>query len=210
MASQGWNEFSQHGFRNSRSCFTNLISFYDQATLLVDDRKVVDIHLDLSKIFDTVSHSNLLEKLAAHSLDRCSLQWVKNSSFCIFPHLILPKPSPFHWLWSPKHLRSLVQYWDALPCTPQQNPYPWAVSPVCGVTRPASLLTPGADCTQWGRSRGLSAPSWLWGWDFHSLMTPVIVTKRLNHGVIWLPTASIAPLGSVVRVKTSFLSHTLI
>ncbi|NXW94354.1 RTJK polymerase, partial [Alopecoenas beccarii] len=31
-----------------------------------------------SKAFDTVSHSILLEKLAAHGLDRCTLKWVKN------------------------------------------------------------------------------------------------------------------------------------
>ncbi|NWR38042.1 PO23 protein, partial [Tachuris rubrigastra] len=31
-----------------------------------------------SKAFDTVSHSILLEKLAAHGLDRDTLCWVKN------------------------------------------------------------------------------------------------------------------------------------
>ncbi|NXE39502.1 POLR protein, partial [Ptilorrhoa leucosticta] len=31
-----------------------------------------------SKAFDTVSHSILLEKLAARGLDRCTLCWVKN------------------------------------------------------------------------------------------------------------------------------------
>ncbi|KAK4820317.1 hypothetical protein QYF61_023550 [Mycteria americana] len=31
-----------------------------------------------SKAFDTVSHSILLEKLAAHGLDGCTLCWVKN------------------------------------------------------------------------------------------------------------------------------------
>jgi len=36
------------------------------------------IYLDFSKAFDTVSHSVLLEKLAAHGLDRCALRWVKN------------------------------------------------------------------------------------------------------------------------------------
>ncbi|NXO16641.1 RTJK polymerase, partial [Oriolus oriolus] len=36
------------------------------------------IYLDFSKAFDVVSHSTLLEKLAAHGLDRCTLRWVKN------------------------------------------------------------------------------------------------------------------------------------
>ncbi|KAK4824763.1 hypothetical protein QYF61_018497 [Mycteria americana] len=70
---------SQHGFRKGRSCLTNLISFYDKVTRLVDEGKAVDVvYLDFSKAFDTVSHGILLEKLAAHGLDRCTLRWVKN------------------------------------------------------------------------------------------------------------------------------------
>ncbi|GAB0188948.1 mitochondrial enolase superfamily member 1 [Grus japonensis] len=41
---------SQHGFMKGRSCLTNLISFYDKATHLVDEGKAVDVlHLDLVK-----------------------------------------------------------------------------------------------------------------------------------------------------------------
>ncbi|KAK4822092.1 hypothetical protein QYF61_009792 [Mycteria americana] len=70
---------SQHGFRKVRSCLTNLISFYNKVTCLVDEGKAVDVvYLDFSKAFDMVSHSILLEKLAAHGLDRCTLCWVKN------------------------------------------------------------------------------------------------------------------------------------
>jgi len=70
---------SQHGFIKGRSCLTNLISFYDQLTHLVEDGKAVDvIYLDFSKDFDTVSHSILPEKLVAHGLDGCSLSWAKN------------------------------------------------------------------------------------------------------------------------------------
>ncbi|KAK4806943.1 hypothetical protein QYF61_027310 [Mycteria americana] len=70
---------SRHGFRKGRSCLTNLISFYDKVTHLVDEGKAVDVvYLDFSKAFDTVSHSILLEKLAAHGLDGCTLRWVKN------------------------------------------------------------------------------------------------------------------------------------
>ncbi|KAK4812311.1 hypothetical protein QYF61_017088 [Mycteria americana] len=69
---------SPHGFRKGRSCLTNLIS-YDKVTRLVDEGKAVDVvYLDFSKAFDTVSHSILLEKLAAHGLDGCTLRWVKN------------------------------------------------------------------------------------------------------------------------------------
>jgi len=70
---------SQHGFKTGRSCLTNLISFYDQVTCLVDERKAVDVvYLDFSKAFDTVPRSILLEKLAAHGLDECTLHWIKN------------------------------------------------------------------------------------------------------------------------------------
>ena len=41
--------------------------------------KAVDVvYLDFSKAFDTISHSILLEKLAAHGLDGRTLRWVKN------------------------------------------------------------------------------------------------------------------------------------
>ncbi|KAK4830617.1 hypothetical protein QYF61_012342 [Mycteria americana] len=72
---------SQHGFRKGRSCLTNLISFYNKVTRLVDEGKAVDVvYLDFSKAFDTVSHSILLEKLAAHGLDGCTLRW---DQFCL-------------------------------------------------------------------------------------------------------------------------------
>jgi len=65
---------SQHGFTKGRSCLTNPISFYDQVTRLVDEGKAVDVvYLDFHKAFDTVPHNNLLEKLAAHGLDGCTL-----------------------------------------------------------------------------------------------------------------------------------------
>ncbi|KAK4807046.1 hypothetical protein QYF61_018387 [Mycteria americana] len=48
-------------------------------TCLVGEGKAVDVvYLDFSKAFGTVSHSILLEKLAAHGLDGCTLRWVKN------------------------------------------------------------------------------------------------------------------------------------
>ena len=48
-------------------------------TRLADEVKAVDVvYLDLSKTFDTISHSILLEKLAAHGLHRCTLHWVKS------------------------------------------------------------------------------------------------------------------------------------
>ena len=34
--------------------------------------------MDFTKDFDTISHSILLEKLAAHGFDELTLHWVKN------------------------------------------------------------------------------------------------------------------------------------
>ncbi|GAB0178693.1 mitochondrial enolase superfamily member 1 [Grus japonensis] len=70
---------SQYGFMKVRSYLINLISFYDKVTCLVEEGKAVDIvYLDFSKAFDIISHSILLEKLAAHGLDGRILCWVKN------------------------------------------------------------------------------------------------------------------------------------
>ncbi|RMC07518.1 hypothetical protein DUI87_16992 [Hirundo rustica rustica] len=44
----------------------------------VPGRAVDVVHLDFSKAFNTVSHSTLQDKLAAHGLDRSSLCWVRN------------------------------------------------------------------------------------------------------------------------------------
>ncbi|KAK4826972.1 hypothetical protein QYF61_012913 [Mycteria americana] len=71
---------SQHGFRKGRSCLTNLISFYDKVTRLVDEGKAVDVvYLGFSKAFDMFSHSILLEKLAAHGLDRVVVNGIYSS-----------------------------------------------------------------------------------------------------------------------------------
>ena len=69
---------SQHGFMKGRSCLTNLISFYDKMTRILDEGKAVDIvYLDFQKAFDTVPHRILIEKLAAHGLDERTVCWIK-------------------------------------------------------------------------------------------------------------------------------------
>ena len=69
---------SQHGLMKGRLRLTNLISFYDWVTRLVDEGKAVDVvDLEFNKAFDTVSHS-ILGKLAACGLDRYTLLWIRN------------------------------------------------------------------------------------------------------------------------------------
>uniref|UniRef100_A0A8B9T7L1 Reverse transcriptase domain-containing protein n=1 Tax=Anas platyrhynchos TaxID=8839 RepID=A0A8B9T7L1_ANAPL len=70
---------SQHGFVKGRSCLTNLISFYDKITRMVDQGKPADvIFLDFSKAFDTVSHRILLDKMSSIQLNKNIIRWVSN------------------------------------------------------------------------------------------------------------------------------------
>jgi len=69
---------SPHGFMKGRSCLTSLISFYEKLALLVDEGKTAHVvYLDFSKAFDMLPHSILVEKLAVHGLEGCTLHWAK-------------------------------------------------------------------------------------------------------------------------------------
>jgi len=67
---------SQHGFRSGFSCGSNLLSFLETITSLVDAKENVDaIYLDLTKAFDKVPHKRLLLKLEAHGI-RLQLDYI--------------------------------------------------------------------------------------------------------------------------------------
>lgn len=66
---------SQHGFMQGKSCVTNLVSFYDKITHLVDEGNTVNvIFLYFSKTFGTVPHSKFLDKLSDCERNRWTIQ----------------------------------------------------------------------------------------------------------------------------------------
>ncbi|TOF82727.1 hypothetical protein CGJ15_26220, partial [Vibrio parahaemolyticus] len=71
---------NQHGFREGKSCVTNLLEFYDKVTEVRQEREgwIDCIFLDCKKAFDTVPHKRLLQKLEdqAHITGK-ALQWIR-------------------------------------------------------------------------------------------------------------------------------------
>ncbi len=71
-------ENSQHGFRQKRSCLTNLLEFFHHMLTVYDDSRAIDIlYLDFKKAFDKVPHARLLSKLRALGVDGRVAEWVE-------------------------------------------------------------------------------------------------------------------------------------
>lgn len=68
----------QVGFVKGKSSLSKLLPQSDFYCLVAKGKSMVVVYLDFSKAFATVFHSILLEKLAAHGSDRCTLCWVKS------------------------------------------------------------------------------------------------------------------------------------
>ena len=69
----------QHGFREKRSCETQLIMLVDELSKNMQMGKQTDlILLDFSKAFDKVAHEKLILKLHQHGIRGDTLNWIKD------------------------------------------------------------------------------------------------------------------------------------
>ncbi|CAH8623495.1 unnamed protein product [Schistosoma bovis] len=69
----------QHGFRNKRSCLTNLLIAREDWTAALDHGLSVDvIFIDFSKAFDKVSHVGLMQKLTSFGIIGTVHKWIGN------------------------------------------------------------------------------------------------------------------------------------
>ena len=69
----------QYGFRKGHSTELACIEFVDNVIHKLDCGKLpISIFLDLSKAFDTLDHTILLEKLKYHGIDGVALAWFRN------------------------------------------------------------------------------------------------------------------------------------
>ena len=70
---------TQHGFVRGRSCTTNLLDFFEDITLNLDNNTPTDIiYLDFAKAFDKVPHNRLLTKLRAFGINGNILSWIQD------------------------------------------------------------------------------------------------------------------------------------
>ncbi|KAF2343194.1 Reverse transcriptase domain, partial [Trinorchestia longiramus] len=72
-------EMKTHGFREKRSCLTNLLDFFGEVNHIYDSTKAVDlVYLDFQKAFDKVPHKRLMAKVEAHGIRGNYSRWIRN------------------------------------------------------------------------------------------------------------------------------------
>ncbi|KAF2358335.1 Reverse transcriptase domain [Trinorchestia longiramus] len=70
---------TQHGFREKRSCLTNLLDFFREVNRLYVRKKAIDlVYLDFQNAFDKVPHERLMAKVEAHGIRGNYSRWIRN------------------------------------------------------------------------------------------------------------------------------------
>ena len=73
---------SQHGFRKKHSTKTASIYFYDSIRTQMNNGQLTGaVYVDLSKVFDTIGHSVLLQKLSTYGVKDKELEWFNSYLF---------------------------------------------------------------------------------------------------------------------------------
>lgn len=81
---------SQHGFRNKRSCTSNLLEYLDEVFEAIDKGIPVDsVYFDLSKAFDKVNHNLLITKLQEVGIVGRLLCWIRDWLSCRRQRVVL-------------------------------------------------------------------------------------------------------------------------
>ncbi len=69
----------QHGFRQGRSCVTQLLEIVEIWKKMLEEGADIDVvYLDFRKAFDSVPHQRLLKKVRAHGIGGNLLQWIES------------------------------------------------------------------------------------------------------------------------------------
>ena len=70
---------NQHGFKQGRSCETQLAIFVHDIQSALDIGKEIDaVFLDFTKAFDTVPHQRLLVKLKSFDINNSIISWISS------------------------------------------------------------------------------------------------------------------------------------
>ena len=69
---------SQHGFRQGKSCLTNLLYIYGYMHDKIDKKPLDIIYLDLQKTFYKVPQKRLITKLKSYGINGKMCNWVED------------------------------------------------------------------------------------------------------------------------------------